>query len=169
MKKSFISHWFMFICVLLCVSCGAGGTDTGNPSAIDSGTGDSPTSDCDSCSPAISLTGIEQIVTSVCEKLVSCSSTLTQANCEAGVFAQSNIDTEIGLPINTYSDLEAVLEAELDDVLTYNSTELSSCLTSIDQLSCQSSNVTLAYRASAPSNFTNVYQLIPVSSCSQVY
>lgn len=153
---------FLISVLLLIISCG---TETGNP-FLDG----EPSGGNDSQNGLITLS--EQVLNSSCEKLVNCySSVLTKENCLTGLKLQVNFDTEFGLTDGVFSDFQAIIEAEAEEVLVASGPKVNQCRQDIENLLCSDNEVTSAFDTNFPSIFSSSYNLIPTGagSCNDIF
>jgi hypothetical protein len=153
----------ILILLMFLSSCG---TETGNP-IIDNLTGSPAQDDSTNISSYSS-----SLVGTICTKLVSChSSFLTLDNCLVGTKVQSNLDTELGLTDGDYSTYQDIIDAESNSSLTTNNTEAIQCLADISIFTCSDANVLNAFNAGSPTDFSNVYKIIPTGagSCNDFF
>lgn len=161
----------------LFLACGEGGTETGNPTdgdefsdGEDAGddADDQPTSapidDADS-------TEAESIGSALCTVLSQCFSPLASDDCEAGLLAVSNIDTELGLAVGEFADFALVITAEQEGSLIADETTAAQCVADIEALACADASVQAAYDEDNADSFDNVFRMIPLGddSCAGVY
>lgn len=124
------------------------GTDSGNPSAI-------PNFDGVTASP-------------VCLKLNSCFVGVP-ANCSDLLAVAPNYTTALGLDPMVYPDLTSAVQGLKDGNLSIDNAKEDVCNAAIGNLSCASTEVTNAYSASSPNDFSNAYHLLSADvACQQM-
>lgn len=147
--------------LLLLTSCG--GTGTGNPSerAANTTVGEA----------SASAFASQVVMGRLCAKLLACFANLKEATCINGIEAEKVIDTELGLPSGTYTNYQAVIDAESAGVIVGNVTARTNCAADIDALSCSSVGVAGAYNSSSRRPFQHVDAMIPTgaSSCPAIF
>lgn len=177
----------MFSCLAV-TSCGIGGTETGNPqpgaqeeggdTGGDSGgdSGDDSPSGGDEMGDnepqgAAAASSAEQILNSLCSKLVSCYETLTDTNCKSGMLEASNIDSELGLNEGAYTSYQAIIDAEVVGEIIVDTRSVAQCQTDIEALTCTDPSVVAAFDPDDADNFNDVFRMIPngSDSCEGVY
>jgi hypothetical protein len=144
------------VAVLGCKNSELGGTGTGNPGGESTDGNSFP----------------QNVADAVCSRLSHCNSgALSFSTCRAAVYAESNIDTEIGLAVGQYPNLQAVIEAESAMTLIKNVLAASQCLADIAALSCADALVQAAYQPANPDPFVGVAAMIPTAagSCVDYY
>lgn len=151
----FFCLWMSFI---IC-GCGAGGTETGNPT------------DEDQPESADAGTVAQQILDQLCFKLTECFENLTIADCQTGILQSSQIDTELGLEQGSFDSYQEIINAEqVGDILPDNN-DVTTCLIDIAALECDAANVVFAYDPNDEENFDNVENMVPEgeNSCEGTY
>lgn len=143
--------------------CGpCGGTETGNCDPALTGSTDgamTPTR------PAVELRN------ALCSKLAECHTELAVTDCQLGLNAVANIDTEIGVAGGTYATYEDLIDDEAAGNLTGDATILDVCTADIAALTCSNPLVQGAWSSGDSTNFSNVETMIPTTagSCPDVY
>lgn len=175
-KIAFLIFIFSFLSTLF-LACGEGGTETGNPTDgdefSDSGDAGDDGDDEPTGSPTDDAAGTEAetIGSALCTVLAQCFSSLASADCEAGLLAVSNIDTELGLAVGEFDDFAAVITAEQEGSIIADETIAAQCVADIEALACADASVQAAYDEDDAENFDNVFRMIPLGddSCMGVY
>jgi hypothetical protein len=150
--------WLFVPLFLFTFSVGCGGTGTGNPT----GTG--------ATNGSASGTAAEAVLSASCGKLASCFNGLTISDCSAGIKVQTNLSAALGLAAN-FGTYQAIIDAEKAGTIHANGTAKAACVSDIGALACSNGAVQSSYSASAPGDFSQVFQLIPssTSSCKGLY
>lgn len=139
------------------------GTDTGNPGQT---SGDNLTSPINNDGGG-KLPPLSSFVDAICTKLSSCEGS-TIINCDADVYAQTNIDNEIGLTPGDFTDLNEVEDGIKTSTITLNTTARDQCILDINSLTCGNPAVTAAYDDMASNPFEGVAAMLPVS-CQSLF
>lgn len=141
----------MFLLIL--IGCGI---ETGNPH-VSSG---NPNDNQESLNSEVSL-----ITSRACKKISECYS-VTESSCINGIPSQNNFDLPLGISDNIYSNLTEIINAETSGAITPDYSSADQCKVDIDNSLCSDQRVIDAFSNSAPTNFSNVYKILPSSSGS---
>lgn len=165
MKALLLARTFGRVLLLFSVlaTTGCGGTGTGNPGKT--------TPDFIPTSSTQTSAGASAILDAICAKLSACYPTLSTTACRNGILPTTQIDTELGLS-SGFGTYQHILDSEDGMTISVNAARAAICISDISALSCSAAGVVAAYTATAPTNFNNVYQLLPtgpVTSCPGVY
>lgn len=174
MKKYFLILLSILVFFTPIYGCGEG-TETGNPTAHhgDDDDDNDDNNDGETESPAgdASLTGAEQILDALCDKLTECNASLLEIDCETGILGTGGLENDLGLTEGSYDTYEGIIYAEENEEISADSTALTSCLLDIDGLSCDDAGVQSAYDEADADNFDNVENMVPngADSCEGVF
>jgi hypothetical protein len=138
----------LLLAALLLTGCG--GTEAGNPTLNRTNNAE-----------RIYLT--QELLTVACLKLEECT-TVTAADCQAGTKPLSGFAEAIGA--TGFASLQAAIDAERAGSITGNLILAVTCQSEVGSLACASAEVTSAWSAASPGDFSNVRNLIPASSTS---
>lgn len=152
MKRFIIITSFM----LYFAGCRLTGTDTGNP-ATDTG---NPESSKDPYFNSLTY----KTAHSLCASLFKCYNDINIDSCEIDILTVVGMATDLGFTSHsTLNDVKNDADAK------YNSTNLNSCLTTIDNLPCESLTMTSAYSSTSSGNYSSTYKLFEASTnCANV-
>ena len=127
-----------------------GGTDTPNPKSQGQNTG-------------------TQIASTLCARLSHCRTGVSEGLCRNRVLALGNLTNHFG-DAGDFPSLNAVDKADGTASLAVNSTALTQCLSSIQDLACGSDEIGAAWSADAPNDFGQIAHMIPTrdGSCARV-
>ena len=148
--------------LLFIVSCG---TETGNP-VRPSELNSTPTVDEDS-----KTTVSYSLLAKICSKLKDCY-TVSEETCISSSLSSDGFDAAYNLNTSTYSTLLQIVNDEKDGKISIqNETSKNQCEADIDALTCSDNEIQNAYEVSAPSDFSNTDQAVPVGagSCQDIY
>ncbi len=147
----------LLLALIVALACGCGGTNTGNPPYPANSTG----------APS---TAAQTVLDAACAKLTACFTSLTPAQCDSGIEAQTNLGATFGLSAG-FGSFQSIIDAETSGSIHANSTAEAQCVSDLNALSCSGNAVQSAYSASAPSDFSQVFSLFPTSpsSCKGLY
>lgn len=140
------------------VSCRLDGTDTGNPGTPDMS---SPTTDVQTASE------ISEIIDASCSLLSQCEGSTLQ-ECKSKVFAQTNVDTELGLNPGDYTTMSSIHSAVLNGGLDPDASAHAQCLQDIDALSCAATEVIDAYDPGLTNPYAGLADMLPLS-CESIF
>lgn len=144
--------------LLLLSFLGSCGTEIGNPidtidptrdtnvdDTTDDGNDDDDDDDDDDGGKVQSGSAISQISSAVCNKLAECNSDITgTSTCLSALGSVDGFDVAFDFT-SDYTDLDAIDSAVTSGGITFSNTDLSACLSEINDLSCSSTEVTSAY------------------------
>ena len=181
MKK--LARQFLFVLVIIAsvilVSCGAGTTETGNPTQNSGGDNVNPTDsftcdfcyetaevdpatceDCDTAGDsgtasddAYSESG--EVLFGLCNRIETCFD-VGALDCIEEIYQDQNILDKFGADFQTYSDFELLQNAIDDGLVTVNSSALDACAAQLESLSCSD----IAYNESTGS-YALLYASVP--------
>lgn len=149
--------WGVLIIFLLFNGCG---TEVGNPIKEATVPGSGEVQD------PLTLTS-SALRGKVCDKLVECfPSQFNADNCANIINNVDGFDDAFNLNNSSYNDYEDIEEAEKNELIEVSSTEGTQCQDDIEALSCTDSEVINAYDESNSSDYTQLYNIIPIGSGS---
>jgi hypothetical protein len=154
MRKRVEMRFALLLLLLTFVGAGCGGNREPSRSGTIGG------------NPRVPVT--HQILFAVCGVINRCNPEVTLDRCQEGVLHTSGFDARLGLPPG-YSTLSSILQAEQSGALTGNSAATSDCYVNINTLACSDTTVQAAYDATQSNPFAQSSQMVPTSSCSQVF
>lgn len=148
-KNKFIFVIFLFLC-----NCG---TDTGNPTFTNNGP---PLG-------SISASTTSQLTNVMCNKIRECFDPAL-SGCEVKMLTAVNLPTELGLNETTYPDLYAIQTAIDATTLHVDEAKKTTCLISVSNSNCASTQVQQSYSSSSLEDLTQAWKMISSDpNCSQ--
>ncbi|MCB1214286.1 MAG: hypothetical protein KDK66_02295 [Deltaproteobacteria bacterium] len=115
--------------------------------------------------------GAEQLSQSICNRIVSCTTTISCADCNTGLNNSDQLTDEFGLPFNDGDITFGEVISQVDSgSLSIQSSELNNCLTDINNLTCD--DISGGFSESFPNNYQNIENFIPEgpdNSCPLVF
>lgn len=149
----------LLLCLSSLMGCGIfNGTNTGNPLAQ----GALPDTD----SP---LLYTNKLNGHICLTIKYCESSVNIQNCMSSNDTNLHIPVELNIDSN-YPTLDLLRKAESLKKILVNENSAASCFSSIQQISCSSTEMQNAYNSSDPNNFENTFQLLRVNSeCGNIF
>lgn len=133
--------------------CGAG-TETGNPKIE---TSDEMTAD-----------ETTLLLNSICSALVGCFDSASQTECGEALQTDANALNAFGADTVTYQSFTEV-QADIDSgAITVDVDQLTSCRDAIANVSCATMEADNVFDESSPSDFSNVFIIIPQVECGDL-
>ncbi len=127
-------------------------------------TGSAPTGTTDVTGVGVYTSTPQNLVDAICAVAAQCDGADSSA-CLSGILSQTNIPTALGLSAG-FGTVQQMLNEYSNGLISQNVAYANQCLTDLQALSCSSAAVTGAYSSSAPSNWSNLANMIPTSSTS---
>lgn len=167
----------IFSLLILIALTNACGTDAGNPGIRQEG-GQNTDVPCNFSSSPSDKAGLfcmptpaVQILTynGLCQNLKRCFAGVAQEECTAAILSDRQLPEYFQLThlANSGNDLDQLLSQKK---IQYNQTQFSQCMNALLNLSCSSTEITSAYKANDPQNFSSASNMMKgVSSCENLF
>ena len=157
----------LFLLILMLFLAGGCGTDTGNPFS------ESEPSYGDIVAPGDPFPGEEPFTYSLlkasCRKISRCNSEeLSYNQCLGYFYELTTVDTEIGLTVGQYTNLQAVLNAENSNELTLNVSATETCVEEFEALDCDDTEIINSYQPSETNPLIRLNEALS-NSCTGVF
>ncbi|MEW6441618.1 MAG: hypothetical protein AB1640_11850 [bacterium] len=157
MKRPFL-HRVCSLLILLAFLrlAGCGGTETGNPGPSKPGQDSEPSENA-----AVSL------MDAICDRLTSCLEGVTETECRTSISVSTTLGAAFGVPSQDFAAYIDIVAAVDEGMLGADPGELSLCLSSLREVSCDDERLQ-AVEVAEPF-IVNIEQMIPDQGCPAVF
>lgn len=153
----------LILILFMAVGCG---TDTGNPFS------EGEPSYGDIVAPGDPFPGEEPFTYSLlkasCRKISRCNTDLSYNQCIGYFYELTNVDTEIGLTVGQYTNLQAVYNAENSNELSLNVSATETCIEDFEALDCDDTQIINSYQPSETNPLVRLNEALS-NSCTGVF
>jgi hypothetical protein len=153
-------------------SCG--GTETGNPAACPSGTGqddtddgDASTEDGDDTEPTTAFTVTDQLLSGLCSAMDVCYDSFVDADCVDFISTDANTIAAFGINSAVIDSFEQVQDLIDAGSVNVDNDVLTTCLDDIAAVSCSAMDALAIFSESNP-RYTQVYRIVQ-PECDDIF
>lgn len=147
----------------LMASCLGQGTDTGNP-GYNCGAYTCTAMSGDNSSKVIAM---ESLIYNLCLVIKDCKSQVVDT-CRSRLRQQTNLIAKVGLSDVDFASAQAVIDAEEDGLLDFDTDQLDTCLLDTRALQCDDTGVDDTYDPGLTNPYEKTADIVP-ASCSTIF
>lgn len=163
----FLKYWFFIFLILIStflIHCGAGVTETGNPTSTPQAGDD----DGDDVEASTALTETGAVIDSVCSSVALCFDSFDESTCVEEIETDLSALEALGANSSLYVSFTEVQTAIDAAEISVNSTILSECTAAIEDVSCGTMIVDGVFDEDSD-DYSNVSLVIPEDECGSLF